>query len=76
MEFTAEINIHFRTLGNIDSPGILVFSKLLVSLECGFSRFTIPETELALLAMCSPESETSTRMGMFAMSYSAAETAA
>jgi len=49
-EFTAEINIHFRGLKNIDNPGVLLFPKVGVCLVCGFSRFTTPVTELALLA--------------------------
>ena len=53
-EFSAEVNIHFTGLRNIDNPGLLVFPKLLVCLNCGFSRFTTPEDKLALLAMCSP----------------------
>jgi hypothetical protein len=60
-EFTAEINIHFSDLRNIDSPGLLIFPKLLVCLECGLSSFTTPENELALLAMGSPKSDASTR---------------
>ena len=60
-ELTAEINIHFSGLRNIDRPGLLVFPQLLVCLECGYARCTIPETELALLAMCSPNSNDSTR---------------
>jgi hypothetical protein len=62
-ELTAEVNIHFRGLRNVDSPGLLVFPKLLVCLDCGFSSFTIPEDELALLAMCSAKSDASTRKG-------------
>jgi hypothetical protein len=54
-EFTSEMMIHVSELRNIDLPSLLVFPKLLVCLECGSSRFTIPETELALLAMCSPK---------------------
>jgi hypothetical protein len=49
-EFPTEMMIHFRGLRNIDKPGVLVFPKLLVCLDCGFSRFTTPESELALLA--------------------------
>jgi hypothetical protein len=49
-EFNAEINIHFPRLRNLDKPGVWVFPNLLVCLDCGFSRFTVPETELALLA--------------------------
>jgi len=49
-EFTAEINIHFRSLANIDNPGVLVFPKLLVCLDCGCSRFSTPAAELSELA--------------------------
>jgi hypothetical protein len=62
-ELTAEINIHFAGLRNIDCPGILLFPTLVVCSKCGFSRFTMPEAELAMLAMCSPESDASTRTG-------------
>lgn len=48
-EFTAEINVHFPGLKNLDRPSVFVFPKLLVCLDCGCSRFTIPETELARL---------------------------
>jgi hypothetical protein len=49
-EFSAEMIIHFSGLKNLDKPGVWVFPKLLVCLDCGFSRFTTPESELALLA--------------------------
>ena len=49
VEFSAEMIIHFSGLNNVDKPGVCLFPKLLVCLECGFSRFTIPETKLALL---------------------------
>jgi hypothetical protein len=49
-EFPAEINIHFSGIKNLDKPSVLVFPKLVVCLDCGFSRFTTPEAELALLA--------------------------
>jgi hypothetical protein len=48
-ELGAEINLHFRRLQNLDKPSVLVFPKLLVCLDCGFSRFTLPEAELRLL---------------------------
>jgi hypothetical protein len=48
-EFTAEINIHFPGLKNLDKPSVFVFPKLSVCLDCGCSRFAIPETELARL---------------------------
>jgi hypothetical protein len=49
-EFNGEINIHFPGLKNLDKPTVWVFPKILVCLDCGFSRFTVPQTELALLA--------------------------
>jgi hypothetical protein len=50
-EFPVEMIIHFTGLKNIDRQGVLLFPKLSVwCLDCGFSRFTTPETELALLA--------------------------
>lgn len=49
-EFTAEINIHFRGVQNLDKPGILLGSKLLVCLDCGCSQFRTPEEELKQLA--------------------------
>jgi hypothetical protein len=48
-EFTAEINVHFRGLKNIDNSGVLFVPNVVVCLDCGFSRFTTPETELARL---------------------------
>jgi hypothetical protein len=48
-EFTAEINIHFRGPKALDKPSVMVFPKLLVCLDCGFSQFDLPESELSLL---------------------------
>jgi hypothetical protein len=62
-EFNTEINIHFSGLRNIQYPGLLLFPNLLVCLQCGFSRFATPESELALLAMCSPKSDVASRKG-------------
>jgi hypothetical protein len=56
-EFTAEINVHFSGLKNIDNPGALFLPKIVVCLACGFSRFTTPESQLALLARGIPTSE-------------------
>jgi hypothetical protein len=55
--FPVEMIIHFKGLKNIDNPGIWLFPKLLVCLDCGFSRFTVPKTELVLLAPGTPTSE-------------------
>lgn len=48
-EFLGEINIHLG-YNNLAKPRVWVFSKVLVCLDCGASRFTTPENELALLA--------------------------
>jgi hypothetical protein len=48
-EFPAEVNIHFPHLGNAGKPGVFVFPRIMVCLDCGFSSFTTPESELALL---------------------------
>ena len=51
-EFSAEMIIHFPSsyLKNLDSPGVWAFPKLLVCLDCGFSQFMVPESELPSLA--------------------------
>jgi hypothetical protein len=51
-EFGAEINIHFPGRKGLDKPAVLVFPKLVVCLDCGFTQFTFPETELRYLAQC------------------------
>ena len=60
-EFAAEVNIHLAGLTNSDTTGIFVFPKLQVCLNCGFSRFTTPASELALLGKVTPKPESSTR---------------
>jgi len=49
-EFGAEINIHFSGPEGLYEPPVLVFPKLVVCLGCGFTNFTLPETELRQLA--------------------------
>jgi hypothetical protein len=48
-EFAAEMIIHFSGMKNLDKAGVWVFPKLLVCLDCGFSRLTVPVTELLCL---------------------------
>jgi hypothetical protein len=48
-ELTAEMLIHFSGLKNLE-PGIWVFPKLLVCLDCGCSHFSVPKRELASIA--------------------------
>jgi len=45
-ELGSEINIHFPGREALDKPAVLVFPKLLVCLRCGFTEFTVKETEL------------------------------
>jgi hypothetical protein len=50
-EFGAEINIHFPGRKGLDKPAVLVFPKLVVCLDCGFTELTLAETELRLLGV-------------------------
>jgi hypothetical protein len=50
LEFSAEINVHFSGWEGLKRPGVFVFPKLLVCMDCGFTEFAIPERELARLA--------------------------
>jgi hypothetical protein len=68
-EFTSEINIHFSGLKHIDEPGVLLFPKLLVCLDCGFSQFVTEKTELDRLARSMPAT-TSTQNGTLSQSQS------
>ena len=48
-QFVAEIMIHCSGLKNLNKPGVLVFSKLVICQDCGSSEFALPEAELSLL---------------------------
>jgi hypothetical protein len=50
VEFPAEMIIHSPCPKNLDKPGVWLFPKLTVCMDCGFSRFTVPESELVQLA--------------------------
>jgi hypothetical protein len=47
--FNGEIAIHFPGLKGLDKPIVWIFPRLLVCLDCGFTEFAIPETELCVL---------------------------
>lgn len=47
--FNGEIAIHFPGLMGLDKPIVWVFPKLVVCLDCSFTEFAIPETELRVL---------------------------
>jgi hypothetical protein len=48
-EFTAEMVIHSSGPKNLDNPGLWVFPKLFVCLDCGVSLFVIPEPKRGFL---------------------------
>jgi len=48
-EFAAEMMIHFQGPIHLANPGVLVFPKVLVCLDCGFLQINLPEGELGLL---------------------------
>jgi hypothetical protein len=50
MEYGAEINVHFLERRDLDREAVLLFPKLLVCLKCGFTEFTISQSELPLLS--------------------------
>jgi hypothetical protein len=52
-EFPAEIMIHCVGTEKINFPGVLMFPKLFVCLECGSTQFVIPQAELPQLIRCS-----------------------
>lgn len=58
-ELGAEMIIHFSGLKNLDNPGVLLSPKVSVCLDCGFSRFSVPETELASVAKGTSETKSS-----------------
>ena len=49
VEFPSEIAIHFSVRENLAKPHVFVFSKVIVRLDCGFSRVAVAETDLRLL---------------------------
>ena len=57
VEYSVEMMVHRDGLKNLDSSSVLVLQKALVCLDCGFSQFTIPKSELSLLASDPPNGE-------------------
>ena len=59
-ELASEMVIHFSGLKNLDKPGVGVFSKVLICLDCGSSHFVVPTTELASITKNTHEDKSST----------------
>jgi hypothetical protein len=57
VEYSVEMMVHRTGLKSLDNPSVLVIQKALVCLDCGFSQFTVPKSELALLASDPPNGE-------------------
>ncbi len=49
--FPTEIAIH---LPGLSTPHVFLFPKIVVCMDCGFTEFSIPETELPRLAKNDP----------------------
>jgi hypothetical protein len=48
-EFASEISVHVLGLENVNEPTVMVFPRLLVCMNCGFTELTLAERELGLL---------------------------
>lgn len=57
VKVAAEMTFYFSSLGNLRNPEPWVSPKVWVCLDCGYSWFIAPESELALLATYAPISE-------------------
>ena len=48
--FLGEICLHFRGgLKSLDKPQVCAFPQVVVCLDCGSARFTVPENEMKLI---------------------------
>jgi hypothetical protein len=47
--FNAEVAIHFPGLRGLNKPVVLIFPKLKVCFQCGFTELVVPERELQVL---------------------------
>jgi hypothetical protein len=49
-EFRAEMGVVHRQLKDLAKPPVLMWTDVLVCLDCGFAEFTLGEEEVRLLA--------------------------
>ena len=52
--FSGEVAIHFTGIAGLNKPIVWVFPQLLVCLDCGFTEFAVPKTELQVLETGTP----------------------
>jgi hypothetical protein len=64
-EFTAEMIVHSPGPENLDKPGVWLFPKLSVCLDCGVSRFTIPQPSKLLVTSGVQKAESSAQRESF-----------
>lgn len=50
----SEIGLHFKGISGLEKPMVFVFPEVVVCLTCGHAEFTVPETELRVLATNTP----------------------
>jgi len=55
-DFSAEIHIHFPLRKDLVKPGVFLFPKVLICLNCGALSVKVPENELRELAASLGES--------------------
>jgi hypothetical protein len=60
-EFPVEMVIHPTGLKNVNNPGVWLFPKFLVCLDCGFSQYRVPPSALASLGGRASKRECSNR---------------
>ena len=61
LHFGADLVIHFPSREGLDKPVVRVLPKLLVCMNCGFTEFAIPQSELKELASGMRRNEPSPR---------------
>ena len=47
--FASEISVHILGLENVDKPTVMVFPRLLVCMDCGFTELAMRENDLRML---------------------------
>jgi hypothetical protein len=53
-EFNGEVAIHFPGIKGLQKPIVMIFPKIRVRMDCGYTAFTVPERELSVLVTGAP----------------------